>query len=202
MGLRIISGSAPPVRRRDARPRDVRQDRGGVAHARRRRRLGQGVHPAWCESCPSRARPRKQGCSCAAPGTCAARGRAKASAGAALYSGCAHIGERFGLWALKRGRRRSAPAGRGIPRGPSRVPHGCPLEPARLSHVPCWKPQRAPQRAAATPSRHTKLRRGRLRAAKTAHTKPGLPPSELNPPGLPQHTQAVAATASKPHNAL
>ena len=105
--------------------------------------------------------------------------------GSALQRLRPQTGERFGPWALKRGRRRSAPAGRGIPQGSPRGPHGCPRrrEPARLSHVPCVKPQRAHKRAAKAPSRRARLRRGRCRAAKLTTRRRSCPPSVSTLPG-------------------
>ena len=124
--------------------------------------------------------------------------------GSALQRLRPQTGERFGPWALKRGRRRSAPAGRDTPRGSPRVPQGCPErgEPARLSHVPCVTTGWLTSAAFDAKKGAQGLRRGRCRAARTADAPPGLPHPYFYPPGLPQHTQAVAATASKPHDAL
>ena len=151
------------------------------------------------------ARQRNEGCSGAAPGT--QRKRVVSSnppLGQRFIAAGPQTGERFGLWAWNRGRSRSAPAGRGTPRGSPRGPHGCPERGNPHASLMCLVPATAcPQartrrrklaREAAT--RSLPSRQDRRRAAGAA------PPSASTPPKGCLTSHAVAATASKPPNAL
>ena len=208
------------MRRRDARPRDVRQDRGGGAQARRysclvywfhgavrpRLRRGGGSAPKSCLQASRRARWRNEGCSGASPGTQRKRvvssnhrwQRFIAAVPTDLY--------RRAFWALgletrppqECSRRRRHPSG--TPTRTAWLPTG---EGTRttLSCALC-EPQRAPQIAprrryqlARAATRSLSSRQDRRRAAEAA-------PCASTLLGLPPQHHAVAATASKPPNAL